>query len=369
MVILHVVAPARFGGLERVVQGLATGHAARGHQVHVAAVGAEADARAFLGPLESSGVHAHPIRVSERGYLRERGAIRELCRAIAPSVAHTHGYRPDLLDAGVARALGIPSVTTVHGFIGGDLKLRMYEALQVRAFRRFDAVVAVSRVMEADLRRKGVPSHALQLIANAWTGAGSLLSRAEARRALGLSPDRWIAGWVGRLGPEKGADVALEAMSRLSSTDIDLSVIGDGEERQALASRIAALGLDGRVRMHGLVPDAGRYLAAFDAFVLSSRTEGTPIALFEAMAAEVPIVATSVGGVPDVVGDSEALLVAPEDPAALALAITAARTDPAGAGRRVQAARERLRRDYAPGPWLKAYEDLYARLARGREAA
>ncbi len=368
MVIVHVLAPARVGGLERVVQGLARGHAPRGHQVHVVAVGPEADLQDFFAPLQGSGVTTHALSLGGRAYLRERRMIRGLCRSLAPSVMHTHGYRPDIVDAGVARTLGIPTVTTVHGFIGGDLKLRIYESLQVRAFHRFDAVVAVSRAMATDLRRRGVSENRLQMIPNAWAG-GAPLTRAEARRVLGLSPQRWIAGWVGRLGREKGADVALDAMVGLADAGVDLSVIGDGEARVELQARAASAGLDGQVTWHGMVPDAGRLLAAFDVFVLSSRTEGTPIALFEAMAASVPIVATRVGGVPDVVGDKEALLVAPEDPAALAAAVRAVRNDPEAARERAWAARERLQRDFAPEPWLAAYESLYARLARGREAA
>ena len=105
--------------------------------------------------------------------------------------------------------------------------------------------------------------------------------------------------------------------------------------------------------------------AAFDVFVLSSRTEGTPIALFEAMAAGVPIVATRVGGVPDVVSPLEAALVPAEDPVALAAEIRAIYRDPATGQRRARAARARLERDFSVAPWLDRYEAIYRLVSAG----
>src|SRR5439155_8355849 len=118
------------------------------------------------------------------------------------------------------------------------------------------------------------------------------------------------------------------------------------------------------LRLHGTIPDVGRQFAAFDVFVLSSHTEGTPIVLFEAMAAGVPIVATRVGGVPDVVSPAEAALVAPADPVALAAEIRAVYRDPAVARARAQRASARLRRDFALAPWLDRYAAIYRLVGR-----
>ena len=120
------------------------------------------------------------------------------------------------------------------------------------------------------------------------------------------------------------------------------------------------------MRWHGFMANAGRLYAAFDVFVLSSRTEGTPIALLEAMSAGVPIVATSVGGVPDVVSRNEALLVPSDDPVALADAIRSVYSDPTAAATRACAAQQRLSQNFAAAPWLAAYEALYRNIARSR---
>jgi len=150
LTILHITSPAPVGGLERVVQLLAAGHVADGHQVHVVAVlGPGDDARPFLEPLLDAGVTVHPLALAGRAYLDERRRVRALAAALAPDVVHTHGYRPDVLDAPVARAAGVPTLTTVHGFTGGDARNRVYEWLQRRAFQRFDAVVAVSEPLVA----------------------------------------------------------------------------------------------------------------------------------------------------------------------------------------------------------------------------
>ena len=365
--VLHVVAPTEVGGLERVVHALAIGQRRAGHRVCVAVVlGRPIADHPFLPPLLEADVEVVPLHVPPRAYLRERSAVVEVCERIRPDVVHTHGHRVDVVDAGAARRVGLPTVTTVHGFTGGDLKNRFYERLQRWAFRRFDAVVAVSRPLAADLARAGVPPGRLHMVPNAWAGGGATLSRDSARTTLRVAPRQFHIGWVGRLTPEKGADVLLAALARLGDVPLTLSVLGDGRARPGLDALAARHRLGDRVRWLGAVPDAARLFPGFDVFVLSSRTEGTPIVLFEAMAAGTPIVASAVGGVPDVVSSGEALLVPPDDPAALADAIRRVWTDPAGAATRAVRARERLATGFALAPWLASYERIYRSLRRMR---
>ena len=112
--------------------------------------------------------------------------------------------------------------------------------------------------------------------------------------------------------------------------------VGDGPERAALVAQAAALGIASRVHFTGMVPEASSILPAFDALVLSSRSEGTPMVLLETIHAGVPIVASAVGGVPDLVPAGSALLVPPNDPVALASAIDQALADPGAARTRVR---------------------------------
>jgi glycosyltransferase involved in cell wall biosynthesis len=365
MVILHIIAPGDVGGAERVVQTLAGGHREQGHRVAVVAVmDEERPDHPFLTPLRDLDVEVHSVIVPSRRYLQERSEVARVLRQIEPDIVHTHGYRCDVVSSGAARALGIPTVTTVHGFTGGGLKNHFYEWLQRRAFRQFDAVVAVATTQVEGLVRSRVSRDRIHVVRNAWTGAEAGLDRQESRRLLDVPEGMFHLGWVGRLEREKGLDVMLDALTRIADLNPLLSVVGDGRERDRLREYSSKNNLDGSVRWHGAVPEASRFFTSFDCFVNSSRTEGTPMVVFEAMAAGAPIVATSVGGVPDVVSVSEALLVPPEDPNALAEAIRAVHDQPEEAKRRCSAARARLEAEFAVEPWLAKHEELYLRIGQ-----
>lgn len=368
--ILHILAPGEVGGLESVVRSLASGQLESGHTVAVAAVvDRPAPEHPWVAAARAQGIPVYVCPVPPRAYHRERAAVARLCTSFAPDVVHTHGYRPDVLAGGVARRLGHATVTTVHGFTGGGVRNRLYEWLQVRAFRRFDAVVAVSRALAERLAAAGVPRTVLHVIPNAYQAWAAPAGRDGARAALGLPSDGYRLGWVGRLSQEKGADVLIDALALLGDLPLQVSILGTGRESESLAARARAAGVSDRIRWHGTVPDAGRLFAAFDCFVLSSRTEGTPIVLFEAMAVGVPIVAAAVGGVPDVVSADEALLVAPSDPAALAAGIRAAHADPRAAADRARAARRRLETAFGTSEWLARYDAAYDAVIGARSGA
>jgi glycosyltransferase involved in cell wall biosynthesis len=159
----------------------------------------------------------------------------------------------------------------------------------------------------------------------------------------------------------------LDALAHTRDRRLELSVIGTGRMEGELRAAAAARGLEGRLHWHGAVEEAWRYFPAFDVFALSSRTEGTPMVVLEAMAARVPVVATGVGGVPDLIGPAEGYVVAPEDPAALAAALERA-LSAEGAARATRAER-RLATEFGVEPWLERHEAIYAAVLRRRAAA
>ncbi len=371
--VLHVIAPALFGGLEQVVLQLASGRGSRGLPTAVLALVSEGSSTPpLVEMLLHAGVQTTELRSAHRAYGREQRAIRAATAAFGADVVHTHGYRPDVLAASPARKAGSALVSTAHGFTGGDLKNRMFEWLERRAWRGFDVVVAVSGPLRDRLVRSGVPEAVVELCPNAWSGTEPL-DRASARERLRVPPTGRLIGWVGRLSGEKGPDVMIRALAHLPA-GIGAVMIGDGPERQALVRLAAELDVSARITWSGPVQGAGQCMAAFDAFVLSSRTEGTPMVLFEAMAARVPIVATAVGGVPDIVSPAEAILVRSDAPEELAAglgqvfsAAGAAGAAGAAAGR-AAAARRRLDERYALALWLDRYEEFYARAAQVKRA-
>jgi len=355
--VLHVIAPSAVGGLERVVCTLARAQRDATAEVRVAAI-VEPEVRdhPVVDELSQSGIAVDVVRVPPRSYLLERRAIAAICVRWRPDLLHTHGYRTDLVDSPIAARLALPRVSTFHGFTGGDIRNRLYEWLERRAGRSMDAVIAVSRPLREQLAASGISSQRLHLVPNAHEQRGDFLDRATARAALDLPAEGVLVGWLGRLTKEKGPDVFVDAMRLLRDESIAASVIGEGRERAPLEARVRG---EANVRFHGLIPNAGRYLRAFDVFVLSSRTEGTPMVLFEAMDAGVPVVATRVGGVPDVVRVVDALLVDAERPSALADAVHAVVRDPEAARLRVESARRRVAEDYGIQRWVERYNAVY----------
>lgn len=356
--ILHVLAPMREGGLERVVTMMSVGQKAR--SVHVAAVvePSTADAHPFINQLEVLGVPVTRVVVGSRRYLREYRSLSALVARLQPGVVHTHGYRADVIGGAVARAHGVPTVSTVHGFTGGGRRNRLYERAQSFMLRRADAVIAVSGPLARRLADDGVPRDKIHWVPNGFAPVIDTVTRSAARRRLGIRTDALVAGWVGRLSTEKGADVMLDALAE-SDPRWRLSVIGEGDQFDHLRQQAVMLGIADRIAWHGPIANAGSLFTAFDAFVLSSRTEGTPITLLEAMNAGVPIVATRVGGVPDILSSSHALLVPAEQPSMIAQALSQLEREPSAATDRSMRARERLLQSFSVSTWLNAVDKVY----------
>lgn len=366
MRIVHLLAPAPYGGLERVVEMLASGQRAAGHDVHVVvSISADPAEHPFVATLRQRQIPVHEIRGSAKAYRAEYRRLREILAQLAPEVLHSHGYRSDVIGGLAARGQRIARVSTAHGFTGGGMKDLLYEWIQRAGWRMHDAVIAVSQPLVVKLTAAGIRPPKLQLIPNGWGRGAAGLSRDEARRTLDLPLDTRLIGWVGRLSREKGADVMVDTVPYLAP-GLTAVMVGDGPERAGLEARAAALGVADRIRWLGSVADAGRYFAAFDAFALTSRTEGTPIALFEAMAARVPIVATAVGGVPDVVTANEALLVRSEDPAAAGAALNQLFAVPAETAERAKAAAGRLEGKYGVEAWVRRHDEVYRAARAGR---
>jgi len=363
--IVQLAVPGRFGGLETVVRQLSTGLHRRGHAVRVLCrldMGVDPDEHPLVRALGRSGVDVQAFSLPHRAYLAGRREVTSRLRAFEADVVHTHGYHADVIGALAARAASVPRVATAHGFTGGGWKNRLFEALQRRSYGSAAAVIAVSEPLAERLSRDSRISDLVTCLPNAWARSTNRPDREAARRELGLSPDAVVVGWVGRMTREKAPDVAVAALSDPAAAHLTLCLVGEGPMRAGLAGN-AVDGSGARLVWAGAVPDAGRLFTAFDALLLSSRTEGTPMVLLEAMDAGVPIVATSVGGVPNVLGPSEAALVPPEDPAALRAALLETLADDEAARQRAVRAAARLDEEFGADSWLAAHEAIYRRAA------
>lgn len=247
-----------------------------------------------------------------------------------------------------------------------------YENIERLCLPYFDQVITVSRFLQIELRRWGISSERISVSPNGveLTRQG-MAAGASARLELGLDPGDPVVGSVGRLEPAKGHNYLLDALARLSERwpRLQCVLVGEGRLQAELTQMTKQLGLAGRVLFTGFRSDVMRLMEAFDVFALPSLTEGIPYALLEACASARPIVASRVGGVPEVIQDGRSgCLVAPADAAQLAAAIDGLLGDRQGAERLGRQAELDVTRDFSMTRMLAAVSNAYGAALRPKEA-
>ncbi len=275
---------------------------------------------------ERSGVEL--LSVPDRGAIDWQAvqAMADLCRREGVTIWHGHDYKTNALGLLLRRKHPMKLVATTHGWVERTWKTPLYYAIDRLALRAYDRVICVSEDLRQRCLKSGVRPERCQVIDNAidTDEYQRTLSIAEAKRQCGFQPENFLLVGLGRLSEEKGFDRLIQAARILSQKrpEIRVAIGGEGNQREPLERLIASSGLADRVRLLGYVPDPRTLLQAADVFVLSSLREGLPNVVLEAMALEVPIVATRVAGVPRAIDDEvNGLVVPPDDVKALAEAV------------------------------------------------
>lgn len=229
--------------------------------------------------------------------------LLEICHDLDINVWHGHDYKTDVLGLILRRRHPMKLVTTVHGFTRETWRTRLYYHLDNAALLGYDHVIAVSPPLLEHCALRGVHPDRLSYVPNAiepdeWTRT---MSRAEAKAAHGVAADELVMGVVSRLSGEKGVDRAMRTLAilRAQFPNLKLHLIGDGPERETLGELAKRLGVLDAIKWYGWRADARRFYEMMDVLLLPSHTEGLPNVLLEAMAMGVPVAATSVGGVAD----------------------------------------------------------------------
>jgi glycosyltransferase involved in cell wall biosynthesis len=278
----------------------------------------QARARLWQAPL---------LSVPDRGPLdwRVLPLLLAICRRERVTIWHGHDYKSNALGLLVRRFWPMRLVTTVHGWVRNTRRTPLYYWLDRLSLRRYEKVVCVSEDLRERCLECGVPPERCSLIENAIDTAqfARRWATAQAKERLGVPAGRLLIGAVGRLSAEKGFDLLIRTAGRLlkQGLDVELHIIGDGDEKASLQALVSSLGLGERVRLLGFRSDTIELYQAMDLFALSSLREGLPNVLLEAMALEVPVVATRIAGVPRLVLHEEnGLLVEAGDEEGLARA-------------------------------------------------
>ncbi|MEX2215032.1 MAG: glycosyltransferase [Phycisphaeraceae bacterium] len=254
----------------------------------------KAQAKQFDAPI---------ITIPERGAfsLSTLVALYRLCKKLNVSVWHAHDYKSNLFGLMLRRFWKMKLVTTVHGWTNDTFRTRMYYHVDKWCLPRYDEVIAVSPPLMQQCIDIGVPKDRLTYIHNAIEPDDYQRQHTirEARHEMGIWPDAIVMGVVSRLSVEKGVDRAIDTLAALSPTypKLELHIVGDGPEYDRVKKQAATLGVSERVKFWGWQSDSRRYFETFDFLLLPSHTEGFPNVVLEAMAMGVPVAATDVGGV------------------------------------------------------------------------
>ena len=354
----------QIGGSERVGADLALEFTRRGYRVLCFAFH-DSD-----GPMRVQ-LEAAGIRCLDMNYAQCRGVFRRviylwkfwrMLRNEQVSALHVHHTAALILCGIPARLAGVKVVMTEHALQWRERGPRYHAPAQ--RYCRYATEVTVVDPAQADYFRTelAVPPDQVHYVANGVRVAVRTAERVgQMRRLLGIAPEVFAFFYVGRLDPVKDLGTLLEAFAALPADVLSRSrlyLVGDGTERAMLEAKRDALGLAEHLVFLGVRNDVAEVLMAADAVVMSSRSEGLPMVLLEAMAAGVPCVATAVGGIPKLFGDDRGLSVPAQDAAKLAGAMTSIARSPELRKRLVENARENLQQHYA----LDAVVDRYLAL-------
>jgi L-malate glycosyltransferase len=364
----HIVSGDAWGGLEAMVLDLLNCPVYRASTETTLIILNEGR---FASRARALGLRIVVVPEAAMSFLALAREIRRVIADLRPDILHTHRYKEILLGAMLSGRRGPRHVVTIHGYEPPARRFTRWRTFLANSFCIGTALLRGARfVVVADHLRKRfmIPATRCLTVNNgirlpepgvSGTDRGA---RDPARGA--------VIGWVGRMVPVKGLSTLLKAVAEMTwAPHPTLLLAGEGPERPALESLAKSLGISERVRFLGFVENTGALYGKMDLFALPSHQEGIPMALLEAMGVGLPVVAASVGGIPQVIkDDSIGVLMDSSAPSAWAKALSALLRDP----RRMQAIGSRARShiqanfsvDAMAGRYLSLYESVMARNAR-----
>jgi glycosyltransferase involved in cell wall biosynthesis len=384
--VLRVIARLNMGGPAIHVATLAAGLETRGYHTTLVAgsLARGEDSMAFLADRLGVPVVSVPEIQREISALHDARSVARvaaLIRSMRPHILHTHTAKAGVIGRAAALAAGpFKPPVVLHTFHGHVLK-GYFDPLRTGFFRHIervfarasDALVAVSPEVRDELVAFGIaPREKFAVIRLGIPLAerlGDPSAGVDYRRAYGIPQDSFVIGWVGRMTAVKAAAAALEIVHALRQNGLEavLCMVGDGPDRDRLEELAHELNITRFCFFVGYQSDVAGFYNLFDAFLLPSVNEGTPVSAIEALAAARPVVATRVGGVPDVVRDGiDGFLVAPGDIEGAAAKLATLASDPGLRRTLGESGRARVLARYSVGRLVEDVDRLYRALLEAK---
>lgn len=332
-------------------------------------------ANVFVSAARAQDLEVEIIPERRRFDLSVLPALRSVVERQRPELVVSHSVKSHFLVWRSRIWKDFPWVAFHHGYTTTDRKMRVYNRLDRWSLPMADRLVTVCHAFAEELASNtGVPAAKVSVQHNsirAWPAAspaGALALRSK----LGIGAGESVLLAVGRLSKEKAHVDLLAAFARLRETNPELKgklvIVGDGPERETLEAAAHTRGINADVIFTGQVTDVQPFYAAADVFVLPSHSEGSPNVLLEAMAANLSIVATAVGGVPEIVENNEsALLIPAKDPNAMAAAIVRVLTDQNLSARLTNNSAVLIANQFTPEKYVRALVEIYREVIKARQ--
>lgn len=315
-------------------------------------------------PLQEAGIDPVDLNLPGRPSVHHVRVVRRYIRAVHPDVVHTHLGAADLVGGLAARSLGVPHVSTVHAVVQRHSGIDGIKDILFTACQRFCAarvIVVSDSARRAYLERTSGMDRRVVRIYNGVDVAASPGSGADIRRELGINPDDLVIGMVSALRPVKGHDVAIATLARLLPRfpHARMLIVGQGPRAAELARLAAPLG--DRVVFAGRRTDIPNVFDAFDVCLHPSHLDAFPTTLIEALATSVPVLATAVGGIPEIIEDGRTGVLVPAPPNAdrLVEALGGLLADPSRRNMLSDNGRRTYLRRFTAEPWVQNTRALY----------
>lgn len=295
-----------------------------------------------------------PLTLIEDHGMRDVSVIKKLLRFMRQErieLLQTHDYKSNVLGLILRRFHKMHLVSMLHGWTDTTGRMPLYIAIDKKCLPWYEKLICVSEDLVDECKKLRIPDRKIQLVHNAIDLATFTRTTPKelAKREIGVEENAPLIGMVCRLSPEKGIIEAIAMVSRLNAQGkrVQLWVAGDGPFRPHIEKEIASRGLGEQVRLLGQLSDTRMFYQAMDTFLLNSIREGLPNVVLEAMALEVPVVATRVAGVPSLIRPNRTgWLIEPGDERALDASVLESLVPEFGR-EKSQAARELIEQEFS----------------------